>query len=263
MIELSEDEWRRAFPMWLRTGRLPSIQKNDAIERKFNPWHDPKDGRFTFGESGHYHGEDKPQSTSRAPKVLSHAIPKKPGTTPQLRSKLPQAEKPNPAAEFAGGVGEGLYSVAEGTVEAVHSALTTNPVTTVRNAGLGVARTIDNAIAAEDTPARVQISRAADAVANASARDIGRATRSVVGNAALVVVPEAALGKVSALRRLGEAVPHTPYDPPQIGWVKENLGRDTPAKRYNDTATGGRTGQAPTLMRTVSDGSQRPVNSTA
>lgn len=46
MIELSEDEWRCAFPIWLRTGRLPSIQKDDEIECKFNPWHNPEDGRL-------------------------------------------------------------------------------------------------------------------------------------------------------------------------------------------------------------------------
>jgi hypothetical protein len=56
MAELSEDEWRLAFPMWLRTGRLPSIRNGDAIERKFNPWHDPEDGRFTFAGTGRYHG---------------------------------------------------------------------------------------------------------------------------------------------------------------------------------------------------------------
>ena len=57
----------------------------------------------------------------------------------------------------------------------VHVALTTNPVTTVRSAGRGIAAMIDTAIAAEDTPAHIQTSRAASAVANASARDIGRA----------------------------------------------------------------------------------------
>lgn len=118
---------------------------------------------------------------------------------------------------------------------------------------------IDTAIAAEDTPARVQISRAAAAASKASARDIGRATGSVAGNVALAVTPGAALSEVSALRSLRMARPRTTYDPPQIGWVKENLGRDSPAKRYNDSATGSRPGQAPTLMRTIADGSKRPV----
>jgi hypothetical protein len=137
--------------------------------------------------------------------------------------------------------------------------LTTDPVTTVHDVGRGIAGMIDAAIAAEDTPARIQFSRAVDAVGSASARDIGRAAGSAVGNAALTVVPGAALGKVAALRRLRNAVPRTTFDPPQIGWVKENLGEDNLARRYNDAATGARPGQAPTLMRTMPDGSRRPV----
>lgn len=71
----------------------------------------------------------------------------------------------------------------------VHAALTTNPVTTVRNAGRGIAAMIDTAITAEDTPAHIQASRAASAVANASARDIGRAAGKLAGNVALAVAP--------------------------------------------------------------------------
>lgn len=56
MIEISEEEWHLAFPIWLRTGKLPSHSKGDGIECKFNPWHDPKDGRFTFAGAGRYHG---------------------------------------------------------------------------------------------------------------------------------------------------------------------------------------------------------------
>lgn len=121
------------------------------------------------------------------------------------------------------------------------------------------AEKLRSAIAAEDTPARIQVSRAVDAVANASPREIGRATGSVAGNVTLAATPGAALGKISALRRLRGVAPRTSYDPPQIGWVKENLGRDTPAKLYNDSATGAQPGQAPTLMRTMPDGSKRPV----
>ncbi|MCE7795489.1 hypothetical protein LWE61_02835 [Sphingobium sufflavum] len=135
----------------------------------------------------------------------------------------------------------------------------TNPVTTLHNAGHRIASTIDTAIAAEDTPARIQVSRAAGAVANASPREIGRAAGSVVGNAALAAAPGAALGKISTLRRVREATPPINYDPPQVGWVKENLGPEKAWTRYNDAATGARPGQAPTLMRTMPDGSKRPV----
>ena len=141
----------------------------------------------------------------------------------------------------------------------VRAALTTNPVTTVRNAGRGIAGMIDTAIAAEDTPARAQLTRAAAAVDNASAREIGRATGSVAGNIALAVAPGAVLSKVSALRSVRMARPRTTYDPPQIGWVKETVTSNKPWKTYNDTAVGSRPGQAPTLIRTMPDSSKRPV----
>ena len=125
--------------------------------------------------------------------------------------------EPNPLNEFVGGVGDGLYDVGEGAVAEAHAALTANPPTTVRNAGREIAGMIDAAIAAEDTP----VSRAASAVANASARDIGRATGKIAGNVALASAPGAALYKAAALRQLRITRPRTTFNPPQIGWVKE------------------------------------------
>lgn len=40
-----------AFETYLRTGRRSF---RGVIERKFNPWHDPEDGRFTFKDQGRY-----------------------------------------------------------------------------------------------------------------------------------------------------------------------------------------------------------------
>lgn len=226
MIELSEDEWRCAFPIWLRTGKLPSPQKDDAIECKFNPWHDPEDGRFTFAGSGNYHGANAFQRASHAQGTSGRRNTRDTQPAGAHKSKMRRTEKPNPAVEFVSGVGEGVSDVAKGAIASAHSMLTTNPVTTVRNAGLGIASMIDTAIAAEGTPARVQVSRVADTAANASARDIGRVTGSIAGNVALAVAPGAALNKVSALRRLRTAAPLATYEPPQVGWVKENLGPD-------------------------------------
>nr|WP_269747844.1 DNA/RNA non-specific endonuclease [Sphingomonas sp. TDK1] len=45
-------EQRRAFAIWLRTGRHVRRDEGDVIEVKFNPWHDPSDGRFTFAGTG-------------------------------------------------------------------------------------------------------------------------------------------------------------------------------------------------------------------
>ncbi|MDP1027677.1 DNA/RNA non-specific endonuclease [Sphingomonas sp. KR1UV-12] len=52
MTTLSTDDRRRAFGVWLRTGRLPAIRGEDGLELKFNPWHDPENGRFTFAGTG-------------------------------------------------------------------------------------------------------------------------------------------------------------------------------------------------------------------
>ncbi|WP_339347777.1 DNA/RNA non-specific endonuclease [uncultured Sphingomonas sp.] len=57
MIDISENERRRAFSIWLRTGRLPSAQGPHGIELKFNPWHDPETGRFTFVGAGRNYGQ--------------------------------------------------------------------------------------------------------------------------------------------------------------------------------------------------------------
>ncbi|ATY33614.1 LysM peptidoglycan-binding domain-containing protein [Sphingomonas psychrotolerans] len=53
-----------AFEIYLRTGRRPV---RDAIERKFNPWHDPDDGRFTFKDQGRYFPDGK--SSARSPRA--------------------------------------------------------------------------------------------------------------------------------------------------------------------------------------------------
>lgn len=296
MVQTSSGCERNAFSLWLRTGKVPSALSPDGLELKFNPWHDPVSGRFTFAGAGRHDGFSKSDTTNtgsgrpsshvgRARSLDDHDMSR---TVARPKAKVPQAspiagdgqrsaesgsftvqsthipgarlgDQPNPIAEFVRGVGLGLYDVGEGTVAGVRTALTTNPITTVRSAGRGIAGMIDTAIAAEDMPARVQISRAVGSIGNASARDIGNATGSVAGNVALAVAPGAALSKVSAWRSLRIARQHDTYNPPQIGWVKETLKPDEPWTAYNDSATGARAGQAPTLMRTMPDGSKRPV----
>ncbi|MET4663864.1 DNA/RNA non-specific endonuclease [Sphingomonas sp. PvP056] len=56
MIQISDTERRRAFSVWLRTGRWPTVTPSGGVEVKFNPWHDPADGRFTFAGSGRAYG---------------------------------------------------------------------------------------------------------------------------------------------------------------------------------------------------------------
>ena len=285
-----------AFSWWLRTGRLPLAVNPDGLELKFNPWHDPADGRFTFVGAGRHYGASqadaaggassrtsertvaataladrgKSRTGTRSHRKISRAGPPASGAHRSARPVAPpmQPERGegglsgnhrNPVTEFVGGVGEGLYEVGKGTVAGLHAALTTNLATTVRGAGRGIAGVIDAAIAAEDTPARIQVSRAASAVASASARDIGRATGTIAGNIALAAAPGATLSKAAALRRLRMARPRPTYEPPQIDRVRETTRSKRSWKPYNDAAPGARAGQAPTLMRTMADGSKRPV----
>lgn len=44
-----------AFEYYLRTGRR--LADPDPVETKFNPWHDPEDGRFTFAGQGRRSGD--------------------------------------------------------------------------------------------------------------------------------------------------------------------------------------------------------------
>jgi hypothetical protein len=86
-MQLAEGEKRRAFAWWLRTGRLPTARSAAGLELKFNPYHDPKDGRFTFGPGGTgsvvAYGEGQgprlgPGSNSRAfedPMTVEQAFP--------------------------------------------------------------------------------------------------------------------------------------------------------------------------------------------
>lgn len=55
-MDISAGDRRRAFSVWLRTGRLPRARNAEDVEFKFNPWHDPENGRFTFAGTGRYFG---------------------------------------------------------------------------------------------------------------------------------------------------------------------------------------------------------------
>ncbi|WP_445191342.1 DNA/RNA non-specific endonuclease [Sphingomonas sp. Tas61C01] len=65
MIQISDDQRRRAFTFWLRTGRVPNVNDPDGIELKFNPWHDPDDGRFTFAGAGRKSGQGSLDASER------------------------------------------------------------------------------------------------------------------------------------------------------------------------------------------------------
>ncbi|GAA4215695.1 hypothetical protein GCM10022253_10720 [Sphingomonas endophytica] len=251
---------------------MPPVRTADGIELKFNPWHDPTDGRFTFAGAGSTQGvgtrdsrQPRLRRGARGGSSKSTGGPPA-GPDPRIYSKIsPKAKAGNakqshPIGKFAGGAGEGLYDAVKETVTGTYSLLTTNPVTTIKDINSGVAAMIDGALAAEDTPAHVQVQRAASAVAHMSPHDLGHVVGSTVGDAASAVAPGAALSKVSRLRYLRTLRPHTVYESPKIKNMKENLGKEpAPWKDYNNGAEGAQPGFAPALMRTMPDGSMRPV----
>lgn len=101
MIELGQhapSTARRAFSYYLRTGRrLP-----DEIETKFNPYHDPRNGQFTFAPGG-------PRSLRRV--IISDRRPKRDARTTAsqtLNASPPRLSKPsvtkNPRARSGGNI---------------------------------------------------------------------------------------------------------------------------------------------------------------
>lgn len=69
---------RRAFSLWLRTGRLPSWARARSTETKYNPWHDPDDGRFTHAGTGRYFGRGGGGRASRSVDARMSNRPKEP-----------------------------------------------------------------------------------------------------------------------------------------------------------------------------------------
>ncbi|WP_188053947.1 hypothetical protein [Sphingosinithalassobacter sp. CS137] len=66
-MQISSEQRRQAFSVWLRTGWLPSPGGRGGLELKFNPWHDPENGRFTFAGHGRYYGRGREIDPKRAP----------------------------------------------------------------------------------------------------------------------------------------------------------------------------------------------------
>lgn len=93
MQDMSPGEQLQAFAVWLRTGRRPTVGE-DGVERKFNPYHDPRNGRFTFAPGG-------PRSLSRvviARRRLPYLKPEEAAASP-LRLDDPEATSSEAANE--------------------------------------------------------------------------------------------------------------------------------------------------------------------
>lgn len=98
----SSDGRHSGFSVWLRTGCWPDRGPGAAIERKYNPWHDPDDGRFTFAGTGRHYGAGghgratRPTSPPRPP--LRVDVP-----------GLPQRRTRGGGGSFGGGGASGSF----------------------------------------------------------------------------------------------------------------------------------------------------------
>lgn len=140
--------------------------------------------------------------------------------------------KPSPTGEFFSGAGEGRYRVGKNTVAGGYSLLTTNPITTVSNAAIGAVEAINSVLGKAIHPRSSILPARCCGSASVPVRSLTRYRFDLGQN------------------RVGG------------GWAKETLTSGKPWKVYNDTATGARSGRAPTPMRTPQDGSARPVKLT-
>jgi hypothetical protein len=61
-----ENQRQSPFSTWLRTGRILVSEERPDVERKFNGWHDPANGRFTFVGTGRYFPSGRASISARS-----------------------------------------------------------------------------------------------------------------------------------------------------------------------------------------------------
>lgn len=69
-------KWMSPFEVYLRTGR--SLPNSNTISLKFNPWHDPDDGKFTFRDQGVNYGGGPTAGVGNSSSAMSPK-PRRPG----------------------------------------------------------------------------------------------------------------------------------------------------------------------------------------
>lgn len=96
------------FALWLRTGHWFDPNPANVIERKFNPWHDPDNGRFTFSGTGRHYGSSSGQRSSVNRRSARR-------TAPPLRVDVPgQSPQRQTEQGFGGGGSTGSFQSSSG-----------------------------------------------------------------------------------------------------------------------------------------------------
>lgn len=102
-MDVSPQVKRQAYSHWLRTGRWPVARGPDGIELKFNPYHDPRNGRFTFAPGGAGGGRDA-NYVRPGPRQISDPNT---GGGEAGQAILPDSVKPAPANQIRPPAGPG------------------------------------------------------------------------------------------------------------------------------------------------------------
>ena len=112
MMNLSDTERRQGFSTWLRTGRLPTVRSADGLELKFNPWHDPRNGRFTFAPGGVSASFNRQFRLSRSERGTPRSEDRSTGqqTFPVDGTLVPAARQSRPPSRQGSAIGRGNNS---------------------------------------------------------------------------------------------------------------------------------------------------------
>lgn len=260
MISTNVD--RKAFSYWLRTGRLPAVRSAAGLELKFNPWHDPEDGRFTFANTGDYH----PRGSGGGAKARRPRAGPTPKSQPSSDDLVITAQRQT--------VGD-IEALSDQEFDAFERA-TKERRWTERRENAEIHEYVRLKKAVEARRAR---EKAGERDWEQQGRDFaflygqemamqavgGAAGRFVIAPAVRAAAPriERVVRPQAYARKLAERMPRPA--PTRPLWVDENASMGERARLYNDAAPGVRrnpvTGrqQAPSLYRTTEDGKRRLV----
>lgn len=108
------------FARWLRTGVVPRIRSPEGVELKFNPWHDPTNGQFSFAHAGDYHAAKARRWTGRRENAEIHDYVrlKKLVAERAERERRGEADWAQQGKDFAGLYAEAVAAEATGAVAA-------------------------------------------------------------------------------------------------------------------------------------------------
>ena len=253
-----------AFAFWARTGRMPRVRSRDGRELKYNRWHDPDDGRFTFANSGMF----VPRGGGGSARSSSGPLARSPAEAAEPMADDIVVVAQRQTVDDVGILSDDEFDAFERAAKARRwtSARENREIhqfarlkrARLRRAAIEKAGEKDWAQQGKDF-ARLY---AEQAVAEAAGAAVGKFVVAPAIRRAAPMVERVVRPKAYA-RKLAERTPRPPA--PKPTWLDETVSMKPRARAYNDSAPGARSNpvtkrsQAPALYRTTADGKRRPV----